>query len=97
MGAFDIVTAFNAAMNSQHWDAAAGYLTDDFTFSGTTLQSLGKQAFIASQQQWVAGVPDWHVELGSLREEGNIVHSSIHITGTQTNTLALPGQPTLPA
>src|SRR5262245_46828082 len=97
MGAVEIVTAFNATMNAQQWDVAAGYLTDDFTFSGTTPQPLGKQAFLATQQQWLAGVPDWHVMLESLREEGNTVQASVRITGTQTNTLTLPGQPALPA
>ncbi len=97
MGAIDIVTAFTAAMNAQQWDAAADYLTDDFTVSGITPQPLGKQEFLAGQKQWAIGVPDWRVALQEVREEGNAVRSTALITGTHTNTLALPGLPPLPA
>jgi predicted ester cyclase len=97
MGAIDIVTAFNNALNAQQWDTAASYLTDDFTFSGVTPQPLGKMEFLAGQRQWIAGVPDWRITLEELREEGNSVRATAHITGVHTNTLALPGQPPLPA
>jgi ketosteroid isomerase-like protein len=97
MGAQDTVVAFNDALNAQQWGEVARYLTDEFVFSGVTPQPVGKQEFIAGQQQWVAAAPDWHVTLENLREEGNSVHATSHITGTQTNTLSLPGQPSFPS
>jgi predicted ester cyclase len=97
MGALDMVTAFNDALNAQQWGEAARSLTDDFGFSGVTPQPVGKQEFIAGQQQWAAAVPDWHVTLENLRAEGNTVQATSYITGTHTNTLSLSGQPSLPA
>jgi ketosteroid isomerase-like protein len=97
MGALDTATAFNDALNAQQWNEVARYLTDDFVFSGVTPQPVGKREFIAAQQQWAAAVPDWHVSLENVREEGNIVQATSHITGTHTNTLSLPGLPSIPA
>jgi predicted ester cyclase len=97
MGALDTVTAFSDALNAQHWDEAARYLTDDFVFSGVTPQPVGKQEFIAGQQQWAAAAPDWHVTQENLRAEGNTVQATSHITGTHTNILSLSGLPSLPA
>jgi predicted ester cyclase len=97
MGALETVTAFNDALNAQQWNEAARYLADDFVFSGVTPQPVGKQEFIAGQQAWAAAVPDWHVTLENLRVEGNSVLANPRITGTHTATLALPGQPSVPA
>jgi predicted ester cyclase len=97
MGNIDILNAVSEALNTHQWDTLAGLLTDDFTFSGATPQPIGKQGFIAGQQQWVAGVPDWHIVEEDLHEEGNIVRATSRISGTQTNTLALPMMPPIPA
>jgi predicted ester cyclase len=97
MGAIDTVTAFNDAHNAQRWDEVTRYLTDDFVFSGVTPQPVGKQEFIGGQQQWAAAAPDWHITLENLRAEGNTVQATSHVTGTHTNTLSLPGLPSLPA
>src|SRR5678815_2830618 len=43
MGALETVRAFNEAVNAQEWDRVAGYLTEDFVFSGVTPQPVGKQ------------------------------------------------------
>jgi predicted ester cyclase len=97
MGALETIMSFNSAMNGQRWDEAAGYLTEDFVFAGATPQPMGKQAFIAAQQAWAAGVPDWHVALENLRVEGDTVLVNTRITGTHTGTLSLPGRPSVPA
>ena len=97
MGALDTVNAFNAALNAQQWDAVASYLTDDFVFSGVTPQPVGKQEFIAGQQAWAAGAPDWHIALENLSERGDTIHGVSHITGAHTGTLALPGMPPIAA
>ena len=49
MGALETVRAFNEAVNAQQWDRVAGYLTEDFIFSGVTPQPVGKQGFIEGQ------------------------------------------------
>ncbi|HEV2461504.1 MAG TPA: nuclear transport factor 2 family protein, partial [Ktedonobacterales bacterium] len=91
------ITAFNDAVNSQQWSEAARYMTDDFVFSGATPQPMGKQEFLAAQQAWVAAVPDWHIALENLRVEGDAVLANPRISGTHSGTLALPGQPSVPA
>ncbi len=97
MGDLDTVKAFNAAINGQQWDTLATMMTDDFTFEGATPRPQNKQEFIAGNQAWHAGVPDWHAELQNLREEGATIRGTTIITGTQTNALALPGMPPFPA
>ena len=97
MGNIDVANAFTDALNAQQWDALAGLLTDDFTFSGATPQPADRQGFIAAQQQWAAGVPDWHVTQENVQEEGSTVRATSRISGTQTNTLTLPMMPPIPA
>jgi predicted ester cyclase len=97
MEVLDTVTAFNHALNAQQWSEAMRYLADDFVFSGVTPQPVGRQEFIAAQQQWAAGAPDWHIALENIRADGNTVQATSHITGTHSGTLALFGQPPLPA
>jgi predicted ester cyclase len=96
MGALETVRAFNDAVNAQQWDRVAGYLTEDFIFSGVTPQPVGKQGFIDGQKAWAAGVPDWHVTLQNLGEEGGVVKADTRITGTQTQLLSLAGMPPIP-
>jgi predicted ester cyclase len=97
MGNIDTAMALSDALNSHQWDTLSSLLTDDFTFFGATPQPIGKQGFIAGQQQWVAGVPDWHITEENVHEEGNTVLATSRITGTHTNTLALPMMPPIPA
>jgi predicted ester cyclase len=96
MGALETVRAFNEAVNAQQWDRVAGYLTEDFIFSGVTPQPVGKQGFIEGQKAWAAGAPNWHVALENLREEAGVVKADTRISGTQTQLLALPGIPSIP-
>ena len=67
MGALETMQAFSEAVNAQQWDRVAGYLTEDFVFSGVTPQPVGKQGFIEGQQAWSTGVPDWHATPENLR------------------------------
>jgi predicted ester cyclase len=97
MGNIDIANAFTDALNAQQWDKLASLLTDDFTFSGATPQPADKNGFIAAQQQWAVGVPDWRVTQEEVREEGDTVRATSRISGTQTNTLTLPMMPPIPA
>jgi predicted ester cyclase len=97
MGAFETLFALSDALNAQDWDEVARELTDDFVCSGATPQPVGKQEFIAGQQQLAAAAPDWRVMQEYAHVEGNTVQVTSHITGTHTHTLALPGLPAVPA
>ncbi len=41
--------------------------------------------------------PDWSFNLGSLEEQGDKVLATVHITGTHTRDLLVPGLPPVPA
>ena len=97
MGAIETAQAVTAALNAQQWDALAGYLTDDFTFSGAQPQPGSKQEFIGGQRVWAAAVPDWNVALENLSADGDTVRGTSRITGTHTGILAFPGEPRVPA
>jgi len=97
MGAIETVQAFNDAVNAQQWDRVAQLTTQDFVFSGATPRPVGVQGYIEGQKAWFAGAPDFHIAFENLREEGDAVKADVRITGTQTQTLALPGMPPIPA
>ena len=97
MGHIEMGNAFIAAINAQQWGTAANYLADDLTWTGGTAGTLGKQGFLAAQQAWFAAVPNYHVASQNQREDGNTVHSTTTVSGTQTKPLALPGMPQIPA
>ncbi len=97
MGHIEMGYAFVAALNAQQWDTVANYLTDDFTYTSTALGSLGKQGFLALQKAMFAAAPDYHGTVEPSREDGDTVHGTTRIEGTQTNPLAFPGLPPTPA
>ncbi len=93
MGRLDTINAFTAAFNAQRWDAVANYLADDFTWMGPG----GKQGFLTAQKVWFAAAPDYHATVENAREDGDAVHYTLTMAGTQTNTLTLPGRPPIAA
>ena len=96
MSPTDIATAFAAAVNGHDLDTAATLMTDDFTATGLAPIPLTKEMFLASQQAWYAGCPDWAVNLTGLIEHGDTVTGRSTMTATHTGSLSLPGAPTLP-
>jgi predicted ester cyclase len=52
--------------------------------------------FLASQQAWFTGCPDWAITLSDLTEHGDTVTGRSIMTATHTGSLSLPGAPTLP-
>jgi predicted ester cyclase len=96
MSPTDIATAFAAAINAHDLDTAATLMTDDFTATGLAPVPLTKEVFLASQQAWFAGCPDWAISLAELSEQGDTVTGRSTMTATHTGSLSLPGAPTLP-
>lgn len=97
MGHLEMANAFTAALNAQQWDTVASYLTDDFIWTGGSAGTQNKQGFLAAQKAQFTAMPDYRVTWTSAREEGDAVHGTIGVAGTQTKPLALPGLPQIPA
>jgi hypothetical protein len=96
MGHIEQGDAFTAALNAQQWDTVASYLTDDYIWT-TATGSLDKQGFIALQKAWFAAAPDYRITWSNAREEGDMVRGTVVASGTQTQPLALPSLPPIPA
>ncbi len=97
MGHIEMGDAFSAALNAQQWDSVANYLADDFVWTGGSAGTQNKQGFLAAQKAWFTAVSDYRVTWTNAREDGNTVHGTTGVSGTQTKPLALPGMPQLPA
>ncbi len=97
MGHIEMGDALVAATNAQQWDTVANSLADDFTYTSSALGSLGKQGYLALGKAWFAAAPDYRLTWSNAREDGDTVHGTTGVSGTQTNTLALPGLPPIPA
>jgi predicted ester cyclase len=91
MGAIETAQAFTDAFNAQQWEVARRYVTDDCTFSGDTPNQIGWERFVALNTAWFAAVPEYHITLEQVREEGDTVVGIARFTGTHTQTLDLLG------
>ena len=97
MGAIETVQAFSDALEAKDLEKAGSYLSEDFTLYGPTPQPVGKHEFLAIQGAFFHAFPDWSFNPGPLKEQGDKVIGTVHITGTHTAPLVLPGIPALPA
>lgn len=97
MSAIDVVMALADAMNSQDWGAATAQMTDDFSVTGLAPFPLSKAQLIEGEQAWHAASPDRHITVDQAREVEDGVLAALTVSGTQTNTLALPDLPAIPA
>ncbi|HEY3344043.1 MAG TPA: nuclear transport factor 2 family protein [Anaerolineaceae bacterium] len=87
-----------AALEAGHFEDAAGYLSDDFTFSGPVPEPVGKKEFVGLQTGLITGIPDWKFNLHNVRTQGDTITCTVQITGTHTATLPalMPGASAVP-
>jgi hypothetical protein len=64
---------------------------------GGTAGTLDKQGYLAVQKAFFAAAPDYHGTLANVRDEGDTGYGTVTASGTQTQPLALPGLPPIPA
>lgn len=95
MSGIDVVKAGLAAVEANDFNKFAGMLSDDMMFAGPVPKPLGKREFIAVQSALVAAMPDWKFNGADFKEDGDLVHVVLQITGTQTAELK-PPMPTMP-
>lgn len=96
----DIVRNFTTALEGNDFDVAAGYLTDNFLFSGWTPRPLTKANFLSTIQNLKAGIPGLIFNLHNVLEEneGRQVTATWQVAGYQSDSFILPalGTPPIP-
>jgi hypothetical protein len=73
------------------FDGAAAMLTADFMFSGATPEPVPGMAWLGLHRAMNAACPDFAFNLKSVQAEGDMVHASVALSGTQSNALDLTG------
>lgn len=86
----EIVKMFMNALEANEFETAIEYLAADFLFSGWTPQPLNKEGFMAVIEGLKDGMPGLIFNLHNVQDEENHVTGTLHITGYQTNSFALP-------
>ncbi|MBI5032123.1 MAG: nuclear transport factor 2 family protein [Chloroflexi bacterium] len=81
--------AFLAGINTLNLDAVASYCTNDFTYSGPLPKPVNLQEWRGLASVFLKAFPDWNFNATVVREEGNVVHVTVRITGTQNGELNL--------
>ena len=79
--------------------AAQRLLSDDFTFSGPVPEPISGPMWLGMHEKLGVAFPDWAFNPSDMRVEGDIVHVTMHITGTHQGELDLSelGLPKVPA
>ena len=68
---------------------AAPYCTDDFTYSGPFPNPMSLADWVQSANPLQKAIPDWSFNARYEREDDQIVHIAVQVTGSQTGDLDL--------
>lgn len=79
--------AFLSKMNNLDIPGAAQFCTDDFTYSGPFPNPMSIAEWTQSAKPFQKAFPDWSFNAKYEREEDQIVHISVQVTGTHTGDL----------
>ncbi|HEY7416995.1 MAG TPA: nuclear transport factor 2 family protein [Ktedonobacteraceae bacterium] len=96
--AIESVRAFMTALDSNDLDTAAGYLDDQFIFSGWTPRDMSGQELLNVIKGLKEGIPDLQFNLYDVQGHDNTVDATIQVTGHQSDSFILPtlGLPPIP-
>ena len=89
MNAQEVAQALEAAFAARDLDAVAGYLSDDFQFSGPTPEPVGKGPYIGLTKTMLAAFPDINYNARTTSVEGDVIKTTSQLTGTHTADLDL--------
>lgn len=94
----DIVRTFINVLETNDLDTAAGYLNEEFIFSGWTPQQLNKKDFLTFIGDIKSGIPGLIFNLHNIDEQRDEVTGTIQIAGYQTDSFILTplGLPPIP-
>lgn len=85
----ELAKALEAAFAAKDLDAVAGYLSDDFQFSGPTPEPVGKGPYIGLTKAMLAAFPDINYNARATSVEGDVIKTTSQLTGTHTADLDL--------
>jgi predicted ester cyclase len=89
MNELDIVRMLVSYIERRDWESARNLLSSDFTFSGPVPEPINGAEWIGMHEKLGAAFPDWAFNPSDMRVEGDIVHATMHITGTHLGELDL--------
>jgi predicted ester cyclase len=90
MGIADVVRDYHRGIEQGNWKIVDQCLSEQFIFSGSSVQPLGKRALVSSMKALWAAFPDLKFNLRITAEQGTQVKSVVNISGTHTSTLIPP-------
>jgi predicted ester cyclase len=68
-------------------EVAGQYVTNDFTVTGPMPEPIGKAEFLGLHSVLAQAFPDFSFNAIQVKQQGDEVEGTIHITGTQTGVL----------
>ena len=89
MGIRETADAFIAGINVLDVDATAPYCADNFSYSGPFPKPVSLQEWRGMAAVFRNAFPDWRFNAQVERVEGDIVHLTVHPSGTHTGDLDL--------
>lgn len=89
MSARQTVEQATAKMQAHDVDGVSKLLSDDLTFSGTTPQPIGKEAYLATLRTMFNAFPDFEYHSKILEADEQTVRYLSRISGTHTGELDL--------
>jgi hypothetical protein len=89
MNELEITRKLVSHIERREWDSARNLLSSDYTFSGPVPEPMNDAEWIEFHKKLGAAFPDWAFNLSDMRVEGDIVHATMHITGTHRGELDL--------
>jgi hypothetical protein len=89
MNTQELAQAIEAAFGARDLDAVAGYLSEDFQFSGPTPEPVGKAKYIGLTRTLLAAFPDINFNARTAGVEGDVIKTTSQLTGTHTADLDL--------
>jgi predicted ester cyclase len=69
--------------------SALKLLSDDFTFSGPVPEPISGPMWLGMVERLIKAFPDWAYNVSDLKLDGDIVHLTVHISGTHKGELDL--------
>jgi SnoaL-like polyketide cyclase len=95
----EVVSSFMAAIEAENFTKAESLVSDKLEVHGVSPTPLGKKEYLGVHWALSSGLPDFKFNHKITKEEGDVVHHTVQITGTHTREMQapIPGMQNIPA